>query len=302
MKNKIIRFKYSKSIGYLAFFLTFFLIFLYSTFPSEYLGNLIIRSINKQTPYDISAEKVNVSPFLNFSLKNIRVMVDGREVLFIDDLDIKPSLRTIFSDRLDLPFSATALSGGLDGVIRLDPNSKKVYEFNARANGLNIQKIISSTAKRGEARSYPSFAGFLYGEIDISLADQPSGTFKFEIPNLDISNISVEGFSLPDFNDFKTIISGKILNTDMLFDEFSFNGVHTQLLLKGKIPVPWLINKESIIDLPFKFQTTDPKLKVVKNLLDKKKILAMLGDGSLGGKIEGTLGNPRIGKHNTGMF
>ena len=39
-----------------------------------------------------------------------------------------------------------------------------------------------------------------------------------------------------------------------------------------------------------------------QGMLDKKKILAMLGDGSLGGKIEGTLGNPRIGKHNTGMF
>jgi hypothetical protein len=60
------------------------------------------------------------------------------------------------------------------------------------------------------------------------------------------------------------------------------------------MPLIWKVKRGGVIDLGLKLQLTGPKFGVFKNVL--ASYLLPQGNGILGGKIAGTIYNPRLVK------
>jgi len=106
---------------------------------------------------------------------------------------------------------------------------------------------------------------------------------------------------LPSLGNLKSRFNGVIENKLTNIKELSVKGDGIDLQITGTAPLPWEIFKGGgILDLGYRVEITGNDLVKYKAFL--YPYLAKHRDGSLGGKIVGTIKNPRFEKGSVKRF
>jgi len=296
MKEKFMKLVHKKPLSYSVFFVLAFLFFLAVTFPGEIIKNRIIAEIESATPYKAEIEKASVSPLLNVKLSGVRLYKSKDRFIPIDSLSVRPSLLGMITGSRKFPFKAKLLNGEVEGTVVM--SSSRASEIEAIVKNVTIDSIPELLS--ADSGKVLSLGGVVNGSMDIVLEPQPKGDFRFEIDQLSMKDIKLKGMSLPSFTDLKSVVKGSIEAKRTNIQEFSVTGKDIDLEITGTTPLLWEIPRGGLIDLGYRLEIKGQQMAKYKNLLTP--YLATQRDGSLGGKILGTIKNPRFEKGSISRF
>ncbi len=296
MKEKIMRSMYFVPFCYSLFFVIVFLVSFYLTLPVESIRQRIISEIGARTPLKAEIKKVSVSPIFSLNIHNMKLYKAEKSLLDIDELKITPSFFSLFSSSLNLPFKARILGGEVNGSLLYSKKTKQIEKAEAKITAVNAEKITPFIpVDLGNKR--PSIQGFLEGSFTIALGLEPTGEFAFDISKLGIKDLRVKGFLFPEFTNMESSFRGKIENETTKIEDLKLEGDGLDLKIGGTMPLLWKMKRGGVIDLGLRLQLTGPKFAVFKRVL--ASYLVPQGNGILGGKIAGTIHNPRLVKESS---
>ena len=299
MKDKIRNYKYFVPLSYISFFVVAFFVFLFMTFPGDIVKQRIISEIQNSTPYKIDIKNADISPLLNVNLKGVKIYKSQNQFLELDSLTIKPSLFSVFSDSPKVPFNAKLHGGEIEGAVRFNKQKNSLQEIKVSIKQLKIDSIPDLISGDGSGEILMN--GILNGDLYIQFDPVPKGEFSFEVKGLKIDNLKVKGMKLPSLGNLKSRFNGIIENKLTNIKELSVKGEGIDLQITGTAPLLWEISKGGgILDLGYRIEITDNDLVKYKAFLSP--YLAKYRDGSLGGKIVGTIKNPRFEKGSVKRF
>jgi len=298
MKDRILKYKYSVPVLYSVFFLFVFLLFLVVTFPTNGIRKRLVSEINANSPYRVEIKKVDISPFLNINLDGVTIRKSAGQVIHVDHLQVKPSIMGLLGSSSDYPFTAKLLGGEVKGTVSLNNSNQSIKEVHAAVGNLRIDDISGFIADGGNETL--SLQGELDGVFHLVFDPAPRGNFNFVVKGLNITNIKVKGMNLPSFTELNSTIQGDITGRETIIKEWVVKGDEFDLNIKGTTPLIWEMNRGGVIDLGYNLQITGRKFAMYKNML--RPYLAQRRDGSLGGKIIGTINNPEFKKDSIKRF
>lgn len=296
MKEKFMKLVHKKPLSYGVFFLLVFLFFLVITFPGEVIKNRIIAEIESATPYTVEIEKASVTPLLNVKLSGVRLYKSKDRFIPIDSLSIRPSILGMITGSRKFPFKARLLDGEVEGSVVMSASSPS--EIEATVKNVTIDSIPAFLSS--DSGEVVSLGGVMNGSMDVVLEPQPKGEFQFEIDGFSMKDIKVKGMSLPSFTDLKSVVKGNIEAKTTNIQTLSVTGKDIDLEITGTTPLLWEMPKGGIIDLGYRLEIKGEQMAKYKSLLSP--YLATQRDGSLGGKILGTIKNPRFEKGTVSRF
>lgn len=297
MKERFLNSKYRKPFLYSLFFFAAFLLFLYSTFPTEGIKRQVVSGIAANTPFEAEAQSVGIAPLLSVSIKGLKLYKSKDNVIEIESLKVSPSVFSVFSDNPKFPFKAKLGGGEIKGAFRINKSGGGIVELSADIKNVNIDKISEFLTGPGDS---VALAGVMDGELYIDFAPEARGDFDIRINGLEVDKLSVKGIKLPPFSGLKSVFKGNIEGRKTTISECYVNGAGIDLQISGTAPLLWEFSKGGVIDLGYRLEITGEEFATYKGLLSP--YLAKQRDGSLGGKILGTVSNPRFEKGSTKKF
>ncbi len=290
MREKLMKMRHIKPLSYVVFFLAAFIVFIFITFPGELIKKRIIAEIESGTPYKVDIEEASISPLLSIELGGVKLYKTKDRFLKIDSLSIRPSVLALILGTKKFPFKAKLLNGEVVGSVSMAGSRTREIEATVKHVAIDsIPALLSSD----DAKLF-SLGGVIDGSMHIVLEPQPKGEFQFEIDRLYMKDIKVKGLSLPSFTDLKSVVKGSIDGKRTNILAFNVTGRDVDLEITGSTPLFWEIPKGGLIDLGYRLQMKGAQMAKYKGLL--APYLATQRDGSLGGKILGTIKNPRFEK------
>ncbi len=296
MKERLNKIRHIRPLSYAVFFLAAFIVFLFTTFPGEIIKKRIVSEIESGSPYKAEIEKASISPFLSIELDGVRLYRTKDRVLKIDSLSVRPSILALIMGKKKFPFEARLLNGEIEGSVTMAGSRTK--EVKARVKHVTIDSIPALLSSGG---SKPvSLGGVMDGTLRVVLEPQAKGEFQFEINGLDMKDIRVKGLSLPSLTGLKSVVKGSIDGKRTNIASLSITGNDIDLEISGTTPLLWEIPKGGLIDLGYRLEMKGAQMAKYKGLL--APYLATQRDGSLGGKILGTIKNPRFEKGSVSRF
>ena len=211
--------QYGPYVGYSAFFLVALLFFAYWTFPYDRVRDSIVADFEKQqrvppggARQSLSIGKLEPSWLTGVVLKDVNLTSTPQDptkpssILHADEIKLRVSFGTLFSETKDLTFSATALGGTINGSVThtKTPNASPAKPAdNAKDPGPRYDRVVkieladlalNEIAPLRDAVG-AGLSGTLRGTIDVTLGesrlDKAIGTIALEIEN----------FGLPGEND-----------------------------------------------------------------------------------------------------
>ncbi len=298
MKDKIRNYKYFVPLSYITFFVVAFFVFLIMTFPGDIVKQRIVSEIQNSTPYKVDIQSADVSALLNVNLKGVKIYKSQNQFLELDSLTIKPSLFSVFSDSPKVPFNAKLQGGEIEGTVRLSKQNNGIQEIQATIKQVKVDSIPALISQDGEGGILIN--GVMDGELYVQFDPMPKGEFSFEVEELNIDNLKVKGMKLPSLSNLKSRFNGNIEDNLTNIKELSVKGNGIDIQITGTAPILWEISKGGILDLGYRIEITNNDLAKYKTFLSP--YLAKHRDGSLGGKILGTIKNPRFEKDSVKRF
>ncbi|MCK5390801.1 MAG: type II secretion system protein GspN [Deltaproteobacteria bacterium] len=298
MKDKIRNYKYFVPLSYITFFVVAFFVFLIMTFPGDIVKQRIVSEIQNSTPYKVDIQSADVSALLNVNLKGVKIYKSQNQFLELDSLTIKPSLFSVFSDSPKVPFNAKLQGGEIEGTVRLSKQNNGIQEIQATIKQVKVDSIPALISQDGEGGILIN--GVMDGELYVQFDPMPKGEFSFEVEELNIDNLKVKGMKLPSLSNLKSRFNGNIEDNLTNIKELSMKGNGIDIQITGTAPILWEISKGGILDLGYRIEITNNDLAKYKTFLSP--YLAKHRDGSLGGKILGTIKNPRFEKDSVKRF
>ncbi|MEW6145707.1 MAG: type II secretion system protein GspN [Thermodesulfobacteriota bacterium] len=290
MREKLMKLRHVRPLSYAVFFLAAFLVFLFITFPGDLIKKRIVAELESSTPYKVEIEKASVSPLLSIRLEGVKLYKTKDRFLAIDTLSIRPSVLAFITGSRKFPFKAKLLNGEVEGSVSMAGSRAK--EIDATVKHVSIDSMPALLLSDGG--SLFSLGGVMDGSMHIELEPEPKGGFQFEIDRLDIKDIKVKGMSLPSFTGLKSLVKGNIEGKRTNILALNVTGKDINLEITGTTPLFWEIPKGGVIDLGYRLEMKGDQMAKYKALLTP--YLATQRDGSLGGKILGTIKNPRFEK------
>ncbi|MCC6711876.1 MAG: type II secretion system protein GspN [Candidatus Dadabacteria bacterium] len=290
MKEKIKKYKHIKPVSYTLFFLVVFTLFLFMTFPGDVIKKRIIAEIESNTPYKADIQNVRVSPLLKINMEGVKLSRANSVFLELENLDLSPSPLSVFSDNPKVPFTAKLWGGEISGSIRINKTTGRVSELDATLESVRINSVPSLFSE--EAEKSLSLGGVIDGEVNLVMIPPASGDIQFEITGLKLENMKLKGITLPNLTDLTSMFKGTIEGDMTRIDQFRIAGADIDLDITGTTPLPWEIQNGGVIDIGYSLQMKGGPMAKYKGLLSP--YLATQRDGSLGGKILGTVANPRF--------
>jgi type II secretion system protein N len=289
LKDKIRNSKYFKPLSYVAFFIFIFVLSFYYTLPTDEIRGNIISGIERNTPFEAKLGAVSIAPIVSVKVQDLELYRSGELYLKLEDVQMRPSLFSLLSKYLRVPFSAKFMDGEVRGNLIYDYKTGQIVGIGAKLIGIDIEKfhpILSGYLGMTDEQ----LRGMLTGDFSLDFSSDTSGVFSFKIDDMSISNFKLIGFPIPPFKNLESIFTGKIQNGATKVDELSFKGKDFDLYMHGSIPPLWKITKGAKIDLMINLNilSDEAKIGIVSSFLSPK------GDGTLGAKILGTFGNPRV--------
>ncbi len=298
MKDKIRNYKYFVPLSYITFFVAAFFVFLFMTFPGDIVKQRIVSEIQNSTPYKVDIQSADISALLNVNLKGVKIYKSQNQFLELDSLTIKPSLFSVFSDSTKIPFNAKLHGGEIEGTVRLSKQNNGIQEVQATIKQVKVDSIPALLSQDGEEGVLIN--GVIDGELYVRFDPTPKGEFSFEVKELNIDNLKVKGMKLPSLSNLKSRFNGSIEDNLTNIKELSVKGNGIDIQITGTAPILWEISKGGILDLGYRVEITDNDLAKYKMFLSP--YLARHRDGSLGGKILGTIKNTRFEKDSVKRF
>ncbi len=289
MNEKIRNSKYFKPLSYIVFFIFVFVLSFYYALPTDEIKAKIISGIEMNTPFEAKLGAVSIAPIVSVKVQDLELYRSGELYVNLDDVKVRPSLFSLFSKYLKLPFRAKLMGGEVEGNLIYDYKTGQIVGINAKLNGLDIEQFHPMmTGYLGMAEE--RMGGTLSGDFSLDFSSDTSGVFSFKIDDMSISNFKLIGFPIPTFKNLESVFAGKILEGVTHVDELSFKGNDFDLNMHGSVPPLWTITKGAKIDLMvnLNIRSDEAKIGIVRSFLSPR------GDGTLGGKILGTFGNPRV--------
>ncbi len=289
MKDRIKNSRYFKPLGYLLFFAVFFLLFFYFSLPVDFIKEKIIYEIESNTPFEVKIGSVGVKPIIGLKAKQVNLYKEDKHVIEIKKLEVGASLFSILSSGKKLSFKANLLDGDVKGNIVYNSKTREIEEAKANLKNINIEKLPPGlTAYMGMEEN--ALKGTLDGQFSVDFEPGIKGAFDFKIDDLGVKNIKLSGFPFPPFTNLESSFKGQIENGITRIEKLKFRGKDFDLNLFGTMPLLWEVTKGAKIELMVNLNilSKEAKLGIVRSFLAPQE------DGSLGGKISGTIGNPRV--------
>ena len=292
LKERIRNYKHIVPLSYISFFVVAFFVFLILTFPGDIVKKRIISEIQNSTPYNVDIKTAGVSPLLNINLKGVTIHKSRTQFIELDSVAIKPSLFSIFSNSQNIPFTAKLHGGEVNGTLRVNKQTNKVEKIDASVKNLKVDAIPDFLSEQGNSEIL--IHGRLNGDLFVEFIPQPKGEFDFVVEGLELDNLKVKGMKLPPLANLTSKFNGNIANELTNIDELSIVGDGIDIQITGAAPLIWDMSHGGILDLGYRVEITNNDLVKYKAFLSP--YLAQHRDGSLGGKILGTVNNPRFEK------
>lgn len=281
---------------YTLFFILAFLLFLYLSLPSESFKQRIIYEVETRTPFNMDVKSLSIYPIFTLKFHDVKLYRAKALYLNIDDLDVSPSLFYLFLKKIALPFKAHLYGGKAKGKLVYSSKTGQLIKANGTLEGINLKGIPAVSIALRDVNS--SIQGVVEGDFSIELDPQPMGQVVLQVKDLSVKNARlIEGLPLPDFGRLESNFKGHIENGVMKVEELKFKGSGIDLRLFGTMPLLWEISRQGVIDLDLRLRTgggNKGKLGFLSAFLSPQS------DGSLGGKLVGTIGNPRLVKDTIG--
>ena len=298
MKEKLKKYKHIKPVSYTLFFLVVFTLFLFMTFPGDIIKKRIIAEIESNTPYKADIENIRVSPLLNVNMEGVTLSRSGAVFLELESLDLSPSPLSAFSDNPKVPFTAKLWGGEVRGSLRINKTTGRVSELDATLESVRISSVPSLFS--AEAEKSLTLGGVMNGKVNLVMTPPASGDIQFEITGLKLETMKLKGITLPNLTDLTSMFKGTVEGDMTRIDQFKIAGADIDLDITGTTPLLWEIQNGGVIDLGYSLQMKGGQMAKYKGLLSP--YLATQRDGSLGGKILGTVANPRFEKSSITRF
>lgn len=299
MKYRITKFKHIKPLSYTIFFFLAFVVFLFITFPGELIKKRIIAEIENNTPFKVDIDKAGISPLLSLEMEGVKLYKSKDRYIELNSLIIRPSILALVSASPKFPFKAELLNGEIEGSLSIIKAETRIKNIEATMKHLNIDSIPSLLLS-GDGSDQLALDGVMDGTINIQLAPEPKGDFQIEINHLNVKYIKVKGIGLPSFTGLKSVLKGNIDGKRTNIEEWNVTGNGIDLEISGNAPLLWELPKGGVIDLGYRLEMNGTQMAKYKGLL--APYLLTQSDGSLGGKILGTVNNPRFEKGSTSTF
>ena len=298
MKEKIRNYKYIIPLSYISFFVIAFFVFLIVTFPGDIVKQRVIAEIQNSTLYKVDIKSADVTALLNVNLKNVTIHKSQNQFLELDSVTIKPSIFSAFSNSPKIPFSAKLHGGQIDGTVKVNKGDNRIEELKADIKNIKVDAIPDLLSEEGNSEIL--IHGRLNGNLHVQFTPNPDGQFDFVVEDLELDNLKVKGMKLPSLTNLTSKFNGKIVDDLTNIDELSVRGDGIDLQITGSTPLLWEMSEGGILDLGYRVEITDNDLAKYKTFLTP--YLAQHRDGSLGGKILGTVMNPRFEKGSLKTF
>lgn len=287
MKKRMTKSKHFMRGCYLLFFILAFSAFLYLTFPTEDFRQRIVYEIENRTPFDTDVKSVRISPTLKLTAYGISLSRAEKPFLDIDDLEVSSSFLNLFSSVSSLPFEAHLLGGETEGILEYDFKKEKLVGLDARLSGISLERIMFMVPAEIRKQS-PLIQGSIDGSFSVKLNSLSQGEFNFKISKLGVRDIRLKNFAVPDFVNMESVFKGKINKGITQVEELRLEGDDIHLKLSGTMPLLWKVHHGGKIDFKFQFLSVGDKLGLLRAFLTPQK------DGTMGGKIVGTLISPKV--------
>ena len=275
----------NKKILFAITFVFVFLSFFYIEFPNESLKRRVIFEIEKNTDFDAEIEKISIMPLLKIEISGLKLTKNEDQQIIVSKAILKPSILSLLSGDINVEYDIKVFKGKAFGnlVILKDTN-------NLKSISLNIQKIDIDEIRRVYSKSLKEsveLAGLLSGNI--TLGENNSGDFNFNIDDLDIIKIDINNFKF-QLMDLKSNLKGQIYKDKTLINELMFDNEDIRVKIKGSTPPLWRLSKGSI-DLFYRLEVKGKKYAYLKSFLSKDP------KGNVAGKIVGSLAKPELLKN-----
>lgn len=283
----MIKEKISKSrnkIIYISVFIVVFISVIYLKFPNDRLRTWITSQIISNTNLsEVEVSSVRLKPILALELRGVTLKMNPEHTVTVEKALLKPSLISMLTSNISVPFVLNTQDGKVVGKLILSRGNNSIKSLKFTAEHLNVSKLtrIYSPAITDKA----IIRGYLNGNFNVD--ENSQGVFRFNIDQLDLSNIKIGRMKLPDFPDLKSTLTGKINGNNTIIDELSFSNSDISLFVNGSMPPLWRLS-HGRIDLYYKLQVKSNKYAYIKSFLRKDE------QGNHAGKIGGTLGNPEF--------
>lgn len=287
MRKRITESKYFMQVCYLLFFILIAFMFIYMTFPAEALKQRIVYEIETRTPLEADIKSVSVSPMFGINVYDINLYRSDKPLLKIEKLEVESFFSGLFSQNRELPFHADVLGGKAQGNLTYNSKTEKLEAAEAEIIGVDIEKAVSMLPETSGKRN-PMLQGSLNGSFAVKLGSSAQGDFDFKINGLGISNVEVRNFPMPAFSNLESTFKGRMENNITRVEQLEFQGDDIDLWLSGTMPLLWKIHRGGKIDLKFRLRSSGDKLNLLRAFLSPQR------DGTLGGKLVGTVHSPRV--------
>jgi len=289
LKERIIKSKYFIPLSYSLFFIFVFLISLIYSFPVELIEPRIVSEIETNTPYRLEIDDLSLSPVISLKAKQVKIYTDNKLFLNFNDMRVSTTLFSLFFNNKRFPFKARFMDGYLKGDLVYNFERGQIVRAKVRLTDVNIGES-SDALMAYLGMNQNDLQGLLNGNINIDLSSDTKGDFDFWVDTLNIKNIKLLGATMPGFNNLESTFKGRIEQGITRVEELRFKNKDFDLNLSGTMPLLWENSKGGKIDLMvnLKVISKEAKYGLVKSLLAPQR------DGTLGGKILGTIENPRV--------
>jgi len=283
MMRKIIDIKKRKNLVYSLIFILVFISVFYIKFPHDRLKNRIVAEVENRSVFSkVKIERLKLLPVFKIRLEGLNLIrSDGKNIL-IDEVVLKPSLLSLLTGEIVLPLELYLLEGKVFGDL-VYSKSSGIKSLDLKLEHINFNKLGKLYSERLSEKVIST--GYLYGSV--SIKENMNGDFRFDMHDLDVTEVRFGNIKLPDILNLKASLRGEIRKNSTLIEELRFDNEDIALRLTGKIP-PLLRLSRGTIDLYFKLEVKGSKYAMLKSFLKKDE------EGKHAGKIGGTLVSPTI--------
>lgn len=282
-----------KFIGYSVVFIVFLGIFTFSGFPVESLKMRIISEIKQSSPYDIEISEMNFPGSTHVGFRDVEIK-RGTNVVKFDKVLLRPGITDLITNNVTVPFAAEGLGGSLTGTLQMTRNDGTLRDLKIRFRGIDASSL---TDVFGLNRENLDLKGDIDGNLNVKFARSGNsytaqGNYNFTSDDITISSIKIESFSLPGYEDLKTVLKGTFDTQKTKIDKLNFKNEDFELSFFGTMPPVWELSRGGKLDLflNLNLYSNEAKLSFLKAFLSPQS------DGTHAAKILGTVSNPRLVK------
>ena len=290
-------------VSYTLFFIVVFCIFLFVTFPGEAIKNRIVNEISRNSHYLTEIERASISPVNNINMDRVMVYKSRHRVLDFDSVSIKIPILGLFSETPKIPFIAKKGDGVIRGYVRVNKNTGDISEISAKLESVRIDSLPAFLTRLDGEQELVQLQGVMDGELHVDVAPVPDGEFHFVINAIHVDNLKFNEMALPALSGLTAQVTGTIEENATNIEQFNVRGEGLDFPASGKAPLLWELSRGGgLLDLEYRFEVNGGQLAKFMPFLSGSPYLAKQRDGSLGGKVLGTVKNPQFEKSSVKRF